>query len=62
MTEGKYCPLYTDMILLIFTNKIHDFVIFLVAKMGSNYPESSWFLEMCSWWANELKDVCSVPV
>lgn len=38
MTGEKYCLLYTDMILLIFTSKIHDFVIFLVAKMGSNYP------------------------
>lgn len=38
MTGEKYCPLYTDMILLIFTSKIHDFVLFLVAKMGSNYP------------------------
>lgn len=47
--EEKYRPLYKDMILLIhYQQDIRLLVMFLVAKMGSNYPQSSWFLKMCS--------------
>lgn len=60
MMEEKYCHLYNEMILLIICQQETRLsVIFLVVKIGSNYPESSWLLEMCFWWANELKNVCS---
>jgi hypothetical protein len=46
--EEKYCHLYTEIILLIiYQQNTHLSVILLIVKMGSNYPESSWFLEMC---------------
>ena len=48
MMEEKYCHLYTEIILLsIYQQNTQLSVIFLVVKMGSNYPESSWFLEVC---------------